>query len=167
MHELFERFNFTKTGVIIRKSDGVELKGCVYKSGYKYFSTRRKDGTHIRARVNRMVAEAYIPNPNNYPQVNHIDGNKLNNNVTNLEWCTSRQNVKHAHDTGLRTNAHSKKRIAKIDKITGEILKEYDSIREASFDLNVCESNIGKVAREHYTKKGEGKTAYGFKWRFV
>lgn len=52
--------------------------------------------------VHRIVAEAFIPNPNNYPVVNHIDGNKLNNHVSNLEWTTSSLNQKHAYDTGLK-----------------------------------------------------------------
>jgi len=51
--------------------------------------------------VHRLVALTHIPNPNNLPQINHIDGNKLNNNVCNLEWCTPSQNVQHAIDTGL------------------------------------------------------------------
>lgn len=70
--------------------------------GYQILSLN-KDGQQTNHKVHRIVAEAFIPNPNNYPVVNHKDGNKKNNNVDNLEWTTHQQNTKHAIETGLLT----------------------------------------------------------------
>ena len=70
------------------------------QNGYMYI-TLKDNGRVKNARVHRIVAEAFIPNPNNYTDVNHIDGNKENNCVWNLEWCTKSQNSKHAVENGL------------------------------------------------------------------
>ena len=61
-------------------------------NGYKVVALRSTSGKHIQFRVHRLVAQAFIPNPNNLPQVNHKDEHKDNNNVTNLEWCTALYN---------------------------------------------------------------------------
>ena len=55
--------------------------------------------------LHRLVASTFIPNPNNYPEVNHKDGNKLNNSVDNLEWCTRSMNMKHAYEHGFLDNS--------------------------------------------------------------
>jgi len=60
-----------------------------------------KNGKVKTLLVHRLVAKAFLPNPNNYPQINHLDGNRKNNNLDNIEWCNQAQNQKHAWDTGL------------------------------------------------------------------
>ena len=71
-------------------------------NGYQKVLIYYKPGKRKQVSIHRLVACAFIPNPNNLPQVNHIDGNKKNNNIDNLEWVTSSENVKHAFDTGLK-----------------------------------------------------------------
>lgn len=69
---------------------------------YRYLSFRYTENKKQKCvYVHRAVAIAFLPNPNNYPQINHIDGNPRNNNVSNLEWCTGSQNVQHAYRTKL------------------------------------------------------------------
>lgn len=84
----------------IFNSDGVEMKS---DKSARYDRVKLIiNGKSITKSIHRLVAEAFIPNPNNYPQVNHIDGIKMNNNVSNLEWCTASENELHAYRTGLK-----------------------------------------------------------------
>ena len=80
---------------------GEVLKGGINSLGYLQYVTRR-----FCARAHRIVATLFIPNPDNKPEVNHIDGNKLNNCVSNLEWCTKSENITHAIKTGLAERKH-------------------------------------------------------------
>ena len=80
------------------------------KAGYYKVKLYNGDGSFLSKGVHQLVASLFIPNPNNYPQVNHIDGNPRNNEISNLEWCSNSQNTKHAYSTGLK----------KIENYTGE-----------------------------------------------
>ena len=84
----------------IRNLQGKVLKTYVQNSGYEQIKINYQ-GLHIHKSIHRLVAEAFIPNPLNRSCVNHIDGNKLNNTVDNLEWCTNSENILHARKTGL------------------------------------------------------------------
>lgn len=75
-----------------------------------------KDKKCKKFRVHRLVAQAFIPNPHNFPHINHKDGDKSNNNVDNLEWCTYQYNIQHSFANGLQTPS-------------GEVLKGYDYVR--------------------------------------
>ena len=72
----------------------------IQRKGY-YAVTFSHKSKAVCRKVHRLVAEAFIPNPKNLPQINHKDGDKLNNNVSNLEWCTAEDNVRHSWNTGL------------------------------------------------------------------
>ena len=109
----------------------VTLKPRANKAGYLSIAIHRKGKVKVY-RVNRLVASTFIPNPENKPQVNHKDGNKLNNCIDNLEWMTQNENIQHAWDNGLYettrkaiSRAHSK---AVIDSLTGKL---YPSLKMA------------------------------------
>ena len=95
-----------------RYADGeMKVVRDIYKpNGYKIVWITI-DGKQKILLAHRIVAKTYLPNPENKPQVNHIDGNKLNNRLNNLEWCTDSDNKKHAYKTGLMTpgNQYSKR----------------------------------------------------------
>ena len=78
-----------------------------YENGYLRASLS-KNKEKKKVLIHRLVAETFIPNPENKPEVNHIDGNKKNNNASNLEWCTHCENIKHAWETGLNEELRKK-----------------------------------------------------------
>lgn len=111
-----------------------------------------------RYAVHRLIAETFIPNPENKPYVNHIDGNKQNNRVDNLEWVTPAENNYHAKEIGLRND---RIRVRQIDMLTGKVIAEYKSLKEASKVTGLDYSSIAYAARGVYKHSG------GFKWERV
>jgi hypothetical protein len=107
-----------------------------------------KDGLQHAYKVHRLVANAFIPNPLNKSQVNHIDGKKLNNSVDNLEWVTNLENIQHARATGLYRNQvrGSKSGSAKLNEELA--LQIYDLTNHKTFPLKkICEMyNMSKYA---------------------
>lgn len=118
--------------------------------------------------VHRLVALIFLDNPNNYPQINHINGNKKDNRVENLEWCDNSMNQIHAWKIGLQKPHHCgggapKKKVALLDS-NGDIERVFDSIREASIFMG-CKTpaNLSHLLNG----KGKLKTIYGRKFKFV
>ena len=116
MYELFFKYyDITKEGVVINLKTNRKYKGTIANNGYLHWQTT-KNNKHYDWSIHRLIAIKYIPNPNNYPIINHIDGNKLNNLVSNLEWCTSSENKIHAFSLGLMTQKGSYNVMSKLDE---------------------------------------------------
>ena len=117
-----------------------------------YAKLRLQSKPHAKqVMVHRLVAETYIPNPDNKPEVNHKDGDKLNNHVSNLEWSTRSENAKHALDTGLNKNPHGfEARNAKMTAETWAIAKQKlaDGISQSAIArlLGVSQKTIWRIA---------------------
>lgn len=118
--------------------------------------TLHKNGKTLCVLVHRLVAKAFLPNPNNHPQVNHKDENKLNNCASNLEWCSPKYNVNYGKCQEKKADAQSKPVIQKT--LNGETVKIYKSGLQAEKETGIWKGNINKCV------KGKVKTAGGFTW---
>lgn len=114
-----------------------------------------KEGTSKGYLIYRLVAKAFIPNPENKPEVNHIDGNRMNNKVTNLEWATRSENEKHAYDTGLYVSRKGENH--PMSKITrNDILKMYDLFNAGNSKKQIAE--IFNISYSHVCRIFKGST---------
>lgn len=126
--------------------------------GYHYVRLRR-GGISKFPKVHRLVAEAFIPNPNKYPCINHKDENKKNNAVSNLEWCTPKYNTNYG--TCIKRRALNCRKHVVQFSLDGEQIREWDGIVSASQELHIDGSSITKAA------KGKRMSAGGFIWEYA
>lgn len=111
--------------------------------------------------VHRLVAQTFIPNINNLPQINHKDENKENNSVDNLEWCDCKYNINYGSWRQKQSYSHKgkySKKVVQLDK-SGRLIKIFDSITEAEKETGI--RHISAVAR------GQRKYAGGYIWKFL
>ena len=144
----------------------------ISKNGYLTVCLYERGRGNYRVLLHRMVAECYIPNPDNLPEVNHKDGDKTNCHDWNLEWCTHSYNIKHMSDTvynpinnipkGSGTAVASKvlsKRVGQY--LNGKLIAEFESTRMAANSIGCDKSGIARCCR------GEYMQYKGYGWRYL
>lgn len=148
--------NYTvDTNGTVKNNKGQVIKPEITNNGYERVSLSNNQIKHKRMSVHRLVADAFIPNPNNLPQVNHKNENKRDNRLENLEWSSALHNLEHSR-------VIEKASVAKFTKVrcitTGKV---YDSIKEAADSLGLYHSNIVACCN------GRRPTCGGMKWEYV
>lgn len=166
----YEDYYITKSGKIFSILTNKELKYDKSCRGYcKVKLMDRRIGRYITLQVHRLVAIQFIPNPNKLPEINHKDGNKSNNSIYNLEWCTSEYNHRHAKENGLYKIEEDSPRAKLTKQQVIQIYKDWETCKNKSTlakKYNVSNALIGEIVRgvrwsstyaEYYGKPSEYK----------
>ena len=150
-------YTISNYGKIKRKKDNYIFKENKNSRGYRVI-TLTKNKIEKSYSVHRLVAETFIPNIYNLPQINHKDGNKMNNKVNNLEWCNQSYNMKHAYKNGLEI-----KKCKKVNQydLDNNLIMTWNSVKEASKKLGIKSQKIYLVCNSKRNKAGN------YIWRYV
>ena len=165
------KFKISSTGIILNKNNNAKVKTRISKDGYVYVSLYYNKKSYIKT-LHGLVAKTFInKDDNNNLEVNHIDGNKLNNNIDNLEWITHKDNIKHAWNNKLfEPVREASRRYGKDNPFAKSVIqydlnmnkiKEYSCIAEAVRKTKINKTSIGKCCNNRQ------KTAGGYVWRFA
>lgn len=165
LHPEFSSIEVSSFGRIRNARTQRVLKTPVGKRGYPVFRKYLSKGKCRLLTVHRCVALVFIENPENKAFVNHIDGDKTNNHVSNLEWVTPKENNAHARRMGLKAS-DGDKAVVQIEGST--VINRFKSASEASRITGIGRSNISNVCRAVGTAmQTHYATAGGYKWRYV
>ena len=146
----YENYKISEYGIVYSCYIHKIKRTSLHRQGYLMVGLT-KDGIEKKWLIHRLVALAHIDNPNGYRYVNHIDGDKKNNHISNLEWVTSSDNQKHAYKNGLK--------IASRKMINNKILLDtsngvfYNSIREAASIIGLEQSHLAQMLRGQVRNK--------------
>ena len=155
------KYEVSNLGVVRNAITGHILKQHDAGYGYMQVLLSRSRREHYHALVHRLVAQAFVPNPNNLPQVNHKDENKYNNLPHNLEWCTAMYNMHYGEASKIRWEM-ARKSLSKpvIQYKDGKEIARYPSSRAAAKALGVSPSSISAALT------GKNHSCAGFQWKF-
>lgn len=156
----FSNYEISDQGEVRNKTTKYILKGRLSKSGYLQVNIKKDEtGKFVNQYIHRLVASHFLNNEENKREVNHKDGNKINNTLENLEWITSSENQKHRHSIGITKT--SNRHIGMFD-LDGNLIQEFNSIVEAFTMLEkTSRVNIDNALQ------GKQKTAYGYIWKYL
>lgn len=155
----FPNYQITADGRVRSRKNGKEKAKCINKRGYWAMSMRKNGKMYLRT-LHRMLAVAFIPNPENKPDINHIDGNKRNCSLDNLEWVTCKENNIHARNTGLH-ESDGDKPIGQFKD--GVLVRTFKSASDASRILGISRANICNCARGNTRLK----TYKSYEWKYI
>lgn len=142
---------------IYSKRTGLELTPHMGSDGYMQVTYRDENQKMRHERLHVILAHCFIPNPNHYKYVNHIDQNKINNDLTNLEWVTNSNNVQQYWD---KTKVRRKHRTPVIVTNNSGFYKEYDSIRQLSEDLHLDRHKVARILTGEITNRYDYDFSY-------
>ena len=150
-------YEVTSSGLVISVRKHMLLKPKIDRYGYPVVTLFGRNRPRY-VPIHRLVAEAFIPNPENKPAVNHIDENKLNNSVENLEWVTVKENDNHG--TRNIRMAESKCKTPVVQILPDGSIRQFRGVKDASICTGINRCQIAECC------KGRAKTAGGYKWRY-
>lgn len=154
-------YMISNKGNVINVKKGGKIKRNANLKGYRIINLW-KNGIGKMYRVHRLVAQAFIPNPERKPCIDHINANRSDNRVENLRWVTNKENqnnpITKNKFKNRKTKAHHEIQIEQVKN--GVVIKTHQSIHSAARELNITATNICAVCR------GKGKSYKGFVWRY-